>query len=154
MSGTLKNMKTDKFRPMSRRTNLAYLTVCGSLSVPLWDKAVTSHQGGWDEVTAHILIDNFDKWRTLTMTLLINTANYGISFFLTCNPTMQVFFFFFVLTDLSLGVLLVVFGGFSLWSSSLPTLQTWLLSWLLREWFLPLKVLRTLLNRQRLHMGL
>lgn len=78
MSGTLKNTKTDKFRPMSRRTNLAYLTVCGSLSVPLWDKAVTSHQGGWDEVTTHFN-ENFDKWRTLLMRLLINIANYGIA---------------------------------------------------------------------------
>ena len=26
------------------------------------------------------------------------------------------------------------FGGFSLWSSSLPTRPTWLLSWLLKEW--------------------
>lgn len=67
------------------------------------------------------------------------------------------FFFPFVCRDatgLCLGVLLVVCGGSSLWSSSPPTRLTWLLSWLWRGWFLPLKVQRTWLNRRRLPMAL
>lgn len=70
MSGTLKNTKMDRFRPMSRQTNLASSTVYGSLLEPLWDKAVTSHPGGSDESTIHILKHNFDKCCTLKLRVL------------------------------------------------------------------------------------